>query len=285
MKNNFKKYRKYLVLLAIMLVLVGCKNVMQNGQVIEKYVIRLGDGFPWGKPDYGWFDTLIVWPFAQLFNIVAKYTGAFWSIIIVTILIDLVKFFTTINATVSQRKIQALTPEVNKIKEKYRARDDRQSKMQESVEIQRLYEKHNINMLGSMLPMFLQLPVILAVYQGVQRADLIIRGSFMGHDLLGTPKQGFATGNWVYITIFLIMFLAQAASMFLPQYLQERKRKKSNRNKASGPNTQGMMIFSLGMITFLGFTWNIGMSIYWAISAITRLIQSLYVNWKYIDSK
>ena len=286
MKNFIKKHRKYIILLAVMLVLVGCKNVMgPDKQVLEKYIIRLGDGFPWGKEGYGWFDTLIVWPFAQLFNIVAKYTGAFWSIIIVTILIDIVKFFGTIKSTISQQKMTALTPEVNRIKDKYRGREDRQSKMQESMEIQRLYEKNNINMMGSMLPMFLQLPLILAVYQAVQRADLIIRGTILGHPFLGTPAQGFKEGNWVYITIFLVMFICQAASMFLPQYLQNRKKSKVQKGQAAGPNPQGMMIFSLGMITILGFTWNIGMSIYWGISAFTRLIQTLYVNWKYIDSK
>ena len=87
MKNTLKKYRKYIVLLLLLLFLVGCKRITNaDGTVMEKYIIALGDKFPWGQEGYGWFDTLIVWPFAQLFNIVAKFSNAGISIIVVTLL-------------------------------------------------------------------------------------------------------------------------------------------------------------------------------------------------------
>lgn len=282
-----KKYRKLLIVGLLLVFLVGCKSVIdpETRQVMDQYIIRLGDPFPWGKEGYGWFAIFIIWPIAQLFNLVASKTGAFWSLIIVTILIDAVKLRSTINSTIQQQKMQALQPDVNRIKEKYRGRDDRQSQMQEATEIQRLYEKHEINMMGSLIPMLIQLPLLIAVFQAVQRADLIIHGSFMGHDFLGTPKEGFQTGNMVYITIYIFMVIFQALSMFLPQYLQNRKNKHKNQGRQEGPNPQGMMIFSLGMITLLAFTWNIGMSVYWGITALTRLLQTLYINHKFVDKK
>lgn len=285
MKNFIKKHRKLLMLALLLVFLVGCKSVIdpKTKQIMEQYIIRLGDKFPWGKEGYGWFDIFIIWPFAQLFNIVASKVGAFWSLILVTIFIDLVKLPSTIKSTVQQQKMTALQPEVNRIKEKYRGRDDRQSKMLEATETQKLYEKHEINMMGSLLPMLLQLPLILAVFQAVQRADLIIHGSFLGHDLSGTPKDGFASGNAVHITIFLVMVVVQAASLFLPQYLTAQKNKNKPKVAQAGPNPQGMMIFSLGMITIFAFTWNIGMSVYWGITALTRLVQTLYVQFKYND--
>lgn len=285
----FKKYKKILILALFLVFLVGCRSVIdpETKEVLEQFVIRLGDKWPWGQEGYGWFALFIIWPVAQLFNFVASYTGAFWSIIIVTIIIDLVKLRSTINSTIQQQKIQALQPDVNRIKEKYkhRAKDDRQAQMQEAQEIQKLYEKNEINMFGSMIPMLIQLPLLLAVFQSVQRADLIIHGSFLGHDFSGTPRQGFAEMNWVYITIYVVMVIIQALSMFLPQYLQKRKNRYKNMGQSEGPNTQGMMVFSLGMITIFAFTWNIGMSVYWGITALTRLIQTLYINYKYVDKK
>lgn len=285
----FKKYKKILILALFLVFLVGCRSVIdpETKEVLEQFVIRLGDKWPWGQEGYGWFALFIIWPVAQLFNFVASYTGAFWSIIIVTIIIDLVKLRSTINSTIQQQKIQALQPDVNRIKEKYkhRAKDDRQAQMQEAQEIQKLYEKNEINMFGSMIPMLIQLPLLLAVFQSVQRADLIIHGSFLGHDFSGTPRQGFAELNWVYITIYVVMVIIQALSMFLPQYLQKRKNRYKNMGQSEGPNTQGMMVFSLGMITIFAFTWNIGMSVYWGITALTRLIQTLYINYKYVDKK
>lgn len=285
----FKKYKKILILALFLVFLVGCRSVVdpETKEVLEQFVIRLGDKWPWGQEGYGWFALFIIWPVAQLFNFVASYTGAFWSIIIVTIIIDLVKLRSTINSTIQQQKIQALQPDVNRIKEKYkhRAKDDRQAQMREAQEIQKLYEKNEINMFGSMIPMLIQLPLLLAVFQSVQRADLIIHGSFLGHDFSGTPRQGFAELNWVYITIYVVMVIIQALSMFLPQYLQKRKNRYKNMGQSEGPNTQGMMVFSLGMITIFAFTWNIGMSVYWGITALTRLIQTLYINYKYVDKK
>ena len=132
----FKKYKKILILALFLVFLVGCRSVVDpdTKEVLEQFVIRLGDKWPWGQEGYGWFALFIIWPVAQLFNFVASYTGAFWSIIIVTIIIDLVKLRSTINSTIQQQKIQALQPDINRIKEKYkhRAKDDRQAQMQEA---------------------------------------------------------------------------------------------------------------------------------------------------------
>lgn len=287
MYKFIKKHKKVVILLGLLVFLVGCKSVIdpKTREVLEQYVIRLSDKFPFGKDGYGWFDTFIVWPVAQMFNFAAKYTGAFWSLIIVTILIDLAKMPSTIKSTIQQQKMTALQPEVNRIKEKFRGRDDKQAKMLEATEIQKLYDKHEINMLGSLIPTFLQLPIILAVFQAVQRADLIINGEFLGQSLKGTPKEGFATGNVVYIGIFIGMIIAQIASTYLPIYLEKQKNKNRPKVAQEGPNSQGMMLFSVGMVVLLAFTWNIGMSVYWGISALTRLAQTLYVKYAHTDKK
>ncbi|NLW15494.1 MAG: YidC/Oxa1 family membrane protein insertase [Erysipelothrix sp.] len=287
MYKFIKKHKKVVILLGLLVFLVGCKSVIdpKTREVLEQYVIRLSDKFPFGKEGYGWFATFIVWPVAQMFNFAAKYTGAFWSLIIVTILIDLAKMPSTIKSTIQQQKMTALQPEVNRIKEKFRGRDDKQAKMLEATEIQKLYDKHEINMLGSLIPTFLQLPIILAVFQAVQRADLIINGEFLGQSLKGTPKEGFATGNVVYIGIFIGMTIAQIASTYLPIYLEKQKNKNRPKVAQEGPNSQGMMLFSVGMVVLLAFTWNIGMSVYWGISALTRLAQTLYVKYAHTDKK
>lgn len=284
--NLIKKYRKTIVLLVLLLVLVGCKVVTdpETGKVMEKYIISLGDGFPWGKEGYGWFDIFIVYPIAQMFNIVAKYTGAFVSLVVVTLFVNAVKLGLTIKQTIQQQKMQALQPEIARIEEKYRGRDDQQAKMQKATEIQKIYQKHEINVMGSFLPLLIQLPLILAMFQSVQRADMIINGTILGNPFSGTPKQGFMEMNYVYITIFIVMIITNAISMLLPQYLQKRNKSKRY-DQQKGPNMQGMMLFSLGMIVFLAFNWNIGMSIYWSISALIQFAQTMYVQTKYVTTK
>lgn len=287
MKNTYKKYRKYLVLALLLLVLVGCRNFNDaNNNIMEQYIIRLGDAFPWGKEGEGWFSIFIVWPISQAFNFVGKYTGsAFISIIVVTILVNLLKLSVTIKSTIQQQKMQAMQPELNRVQEKYRGRTDEQAKMQQAAEMQKLYQKHGVNPLGSLVPMLLQFPIIIAMYQAVQRADYIIHGSILGQSFKGTPKQGFESGNVVYIVIFIVMILAQAASMFLPQYLQKRKQKNRKYDKPAGMNPQTMMYFSLAMISVFAYSWSVGMSLYWGVSALVQLVQTLFIQWKYVDNK
>ncbi|AMC94597.1 hypothetical protein AOC36_11615 [Erysipelothrix larvae] len=286
MEKSYKKYRKYLVLALLLLVLVGCRRLTDaNGNIMEEVIIRLGDPFPWGKEGEGWFSIFIVWPISQAFNLVAKYTGsAFISIVTVTLIINALKFGLTIKQTIQQQKMQLIQPELNRIQEKYKGRTDNQAKMQQSAELQKVYQKHEISPFGALVPLFIQLPVIMAMYQAVQRADLIIHGSILGQTLKATPREGFTTGNPVYIAIFITMAIAQAASMFLPQYLLKRRQKQRKYDKPQGPNTNTMMFMSLAMILFFAFTWNIGMSLYWAITALVQLFQTLYIQWKYTDN-
>ena len=66
-----KKYKKLLIIGLLLVFLVGCKSVIdpETRQVMDQYIIRLGDPFPWGKEGYGWFAIFIIWPIAQLFNL------------------------------------------------------------------------------------------------------------------------------------------------------------------------------------------------------------------------
>lgn len=272
MKTN----KKLLILGVLLILLVGCTNIRDSsGNVMEQFIISWGDAFPLKQSGYGWFTRFIVWPLSQLFNFISNYTGAFWSIIIGTLLINFVKLKSTINSALQQEKMIGLQPEIEKLNKKYEGRDDQESKMQLAQETQNLYNEHGISMFGPLISLLIQFPIIIAMFQAVQRAASIINGSVLGHSLNGTPKDGFTTGNWVYITIFLTMVILQAGSMLIVPYLKNRK------NKTQSNNPQSMMYISLGMITMFAYTWNIGMSIYWAISALTQLLQTLFIHFKY----
>ena len=178
-----KNYKKLGVLFLVLITLTGCTNVIdpETKTVMEQYIIRLGDSWIWGKE--GWFASLFVWPLAQLVNFFAQYTGALLSIVIVTLLTRLVTLRGSIKSTVQQQKMQLMAPEQAKIEEKYRNRTDQQSKMAKATEIQKLYEKHNVNPMGAIGSMFIQLPIILAMYQAVTRAYAIINGTVLGQPL------------------------------------------------------------------------------------------------------
>jgi len=44
-----------------------------------------------------------------------------------------------------------------------------------------------------------------------------------------------------------------------------------------------MMYSSLVLIMFLSISWPTAMSLYWLVSAVAQVAQTLYIQWKYID--
>lgn len=278
-----KKNKKFLIMGLLLLVLAGCANYMNpDGTVMTEKIITWGDKWTWGAEGVSWFDALFVWPIAQALNFFTPYTGAFLSIVIVSVLMKLLTVRSTIKSTVQQQKMQLLGPEQARIEEKYRGRDDQQSKLKKATEIQNLYKKHDINPMGALGGMILTLPMMLAMYQSVARAKSIIEGSMLGQPLNGTPMEGFKTLNFVYIGIFLSMILFQFLSMWLPQYMT--KKKMVNRPNQAKPanNPQAMMYMSLVMVAMFGLNWPIGMSLYLMLSSLITLIQTLYINQKYV---
>ncbi|HEY4538203.1 MAG TPA: membrane protein insertase YidC [Erysipelothrix sp.] len=277
-----KKYNKVLFLFLVLITLAGCTKIIdpKTRKVLDEMIIYSGDAWVFGKE--GWFSAFIVWPIAQLLNFFAQHLGAALSIFIVAILIKLITLRLSIQATVQQQKMAAIGPEQARIEEKYRGRDDEAAKMQKAQELQKLFQKHQINPLKALGGAFLQIPIMIAMYQAVMRANEIITGSIFGQTLEATPMDGFKTGNFVYIGIFLLMALAQFLSMFLPQYLAKKKVKQYPNQKAPA-NTNAMMYTSFAMIVILGLNWGVGMSLYWLINAATQLAQTLYIQNKYGD--
>lgn len=274
--------KKLIVLGLLLVVLAGCTSYInpETGRVYDDKIIFLGDAWIWGVE--GWFSAIFVWPIAQLLNFFAQHVGAFLSIVIVTLLIKLITLRFTVKSTIQQQKIQLIQPEVARLEEKYRGRTDQQSKMQKATETQKIYEKHGINPMAGIGGMFLQLPIMFAMYQAVVRANEIIEGTILGESLKITPLEGIKQLNIVIIIVYILMIIFQAASQFLPQYLAKRKlKKRPGTPKPAGPNTNVMLLASLAMIVFFALNWPVGMSLYWMVSSITQILQTLFIQWRY----
>lgn len=239
--------------------------------------------------DEGWFTGLIVFPIAQLINWVATFSDAGFGIIAATFFIQLLIFAFSIKSQVSSQKMQALQPEMNKIQAKYAGKSDERSKMAQAQEMQGLYKQYNINPFGTILVTFIQFPVIIGMYQATMRAFSVATGSFSGINLTMTPIEGITASQWSYLVIFLLMVAFQLLSFKLPQWLQERRKKKSGikekkyaepKKKASGMmgSMNMMMYMSTGMIAIFAINWPIGMSFYWLVNSIARVIQNIVIH-------
>lgn len=243
----------------------------------------------------GWFNGLIVWPIAQLINWIASKTDAGFGIIGATCLIQLLVFAFTVKSQVSSQRMQMLQPELQKIQNKYAGKTDDRSRMLMAQETQQLYKQNNISPFGSILVMFIQLPILMGMYYATMRASAIVVGSFGSIDLSITPLAGLQNGHISYIIIFALMVFFNFLSYKIPQWLQKYEKKKNHvkEKKYAQPKDNGgmmgnmnmMMYMSTAMIAILAFSWPLAMSFYWLVSSIFRVVQNLVVHKVFISKK
>ena len=177
---------------------------------------------------HGWFDGLIVWPIAQIINLVSAKTDAGVGIIVTTLLIQMLVFVFTRKSQMSTQRMQEIQPEIQKIQNKYKDKTDERSKMQMAQELQNIYQKYDIHPFGSMLITFIQLPIMMGMYYATMRSVSVVSGSFMGISLAGTPLDGFKAFDIAYISIYVLMVIFYIVSMKLPQWLKKWQDKKDN---------------------------------------------------------
>ena len=288
MKNLLKNKKKLLLLSVLLLVFVaGCKSYVdpETKKVMEEYIIYTTTTFGEVMKE-GWFAAFFVWPLAQVINFFGGLTDAGIGILIATVLFNAAVAVLTVKSQVQSQKMQMIQPELERIQKKYEGKNDDASKMKMSQEMQALYAQHKINPLSSILILFIQMPILMAFYYAVQRAAVVVNGSFLGISLTLTPGDGLKNGQWVYILIWAVMILFQFTSMKVPMWLAKQKEKKSGKKQKAyaQPKKQGMdqttsmTIMSTVMIAWIGYTWPVAMSYYWAVSSLVRICQTLIVN-------
>lgn len=287
LNNSTKRLLMLSMLLIFTISASGCRIPMdENGQILQ---ITTDTTFKEIMSTESWFSAIFVWPLSQLLNRVAPKIGVGMGIALVTILVNLVLLAVTLRSTIQMQQMQLIQPQLERIQRKYEGRDDDASKMRQANEMNALYKKYNVNPLSSILITFIQFPIIIAMYQAVQRSAAVKTGTFLGLSLAQTPMQGVKEGQYLYIVIWLVMGLIQFVSMMLPMKLAEMKAKaeaeKHHRRPEKPKNNNMMMnIYMMGMIMVFGLMWPTAMTVYWAINSLVNIVKTLLVQ-KIIDKQ
>lgn len=115
------------------------------------------------------------------------------SIILLTVLVRTCMFPLSFRQAKSMQKMQALQPKMQELKEKY-AND--KEKLNRAV--MDLYQKENVNPVAGCLPLFLQLPVFVGLYQSLYSSFSLRQSSFLWDMTwikdLSAPDQLFPFG-------------------------------------------------------------------------------------------
>jgi len=212
--------------------------------------------------DWGWF-----WFLAQpLFTVlnwttdhVARNYG--WSIVLVTVVINLVLFPLRLTSMKSSRKMQSLQPQINAINDKFKGmplKDPRQN--DKNAEIMDLYKKNDVNPVGGCLPMLLQLPFLWAFYK-VLSVSIEMRGA---HWLWVTDLSQPETLAIHMLPVLLIV------TQFLTQ--------KMTPSPGMDPSQQKIMLFMPLMFGYMFYFASAGLVLYWLTGNVVAVAQQWALN-------
>jgi len=206
------------------------------------------------------------------------------AIIALTVIIRLIFFPLTVRTIISQRALSKVNPLVKDIKEKFK--NDAQA---QSAAIMKLYKENNINPLSGCLPLLIQLPILIALYQAFGAG---FKSDSLGllYGFISNPGQINATSLGFLNITSKSAILAVVTGFF--QYLQlnyNQKLMKSGNSDSSGGQKEmqmmnkQMLYFFPVMIIIIGWNLPAGLLIYWLTTTLFSIGEQAYIKVKYKD--
>ena len=179
----------------------------------------------------------LAWLIVKLGEVVNS-TGL--AIILITIGIRILLFPVTQKTAMQSENMKKAQPELARLEKKYENKQDQESMMKKSQEMMAIYKKYSISPMAGCVFAFLQIPLLFAFLEAINRIPAIFEENFLGIFQMGTtPLVALRNGDWYYL-ILLVLIVATTFISF--------KMNKSVANPEIEKQTKGMMYF---MIIFI----------------------------------
>jgi YidC/Oxa1 family membrane protein insertase len=219
--------------------------------------------------DFGWTG-LIAMPFLrtlQVFHVVSSNWG--WDIILLTVALRVLLLPMSIKGQRSMLRMQRLQPQMERLRQKFK--EDQERLQREMVE---LYKRNHVNPLGGCLPMVIQFPVFIGLYEALLNAIQLRHAPFIWwiSDLSAPdcyPVSWMPHLPYIDCHGIPVLVLLMGASTFLQQWMSPR---------APDPNQQRMMMLTPIIFTVLFVNFPAGLSLYYFASNVLGVIQQFFLN-------
>ena len=231
-------------MVGVLVLLAGCTQINQ----------------PITAESEGFWNSYIVYPLSQLITYVAKMTNNNFglAIIIVTILIRLLILPLMIKQMKSTKAMQAIQPEMQKLREKYSSKDQKtQQKLQQ--ETMALMQKHGVNPLAGCFPIIIQMPILIGFYHAIMRTREIAEHSFLWFDL-GERDPYFILPILAGVFTFIQQKLMMAG------------------NAQQNPQMAMMLWLMPIMIVIFAINFPAALSLYWVVGNLFMIAQTFLIK-------
>ncbi len=194
------------------------------------------------------------------------------SIIVLTLIIRLLLYPSSLKAIKSQKSISSIQPKIKEIQERYK--DDKEKQAKATME---LYKKEKVNPFGGCLPILIQLPILIALFQVLRRglgtAQLNNLYSFVS--VPGQINPTFLgimnlTNPNMFLALFAGVFQFVQTKMLAPNFKKNKKKKESGFSQIM----QKQMVYFFPVITvIILLRLPAAIGLYWITTSLFAIIQ------------
>ncbi|WP_311355915.1 membrane protein insertase YidC [Alloprevotella tannerae] len=207
-------------------------------------------------------------------------------LLLITLLMRAIVYPATKKSFLSTAKMRVLRPKVDELTKKYPNKEDAMKRQQETMQ---LYSKYGVSPMGGCLPMFIQMPIWIAMFNFVPNAFELRQQAFLWADDLSTYDDiiSWNTPIWgigTHLSLFCVLF---CCTNLLYSWLTMKQQQDS----MSGEQAQQMkimqwMTFLMPIFFFFMFNkYSSGLNYYYFVSLLTSALTMWYLRRSTDDKK
>ena len=200
-------------------------------------------------------------------------------LILLTIIVKAIVYPFTKKSYISSAKMRALKPHIDAINAKYPRKEDALKKQQE---VMGLYTKYGASPMGGCLPMLIQMPVFIALFNFVPNAIELRQQSFLwAHDLSAYDALiSWEQPIWLlgdHISIFCLLFcITQILNTYYTSKMQPSMG--SSEMEQQQKMMRWMMYLMPVMFFFIFNDYSSGLNFYYFISTLISVLMFIYLR-------
>ena len=205
---------------------------------------------------------------------------------LLTIIIKALVYVPTRKSFMSSAKMRVLKPQIDALSAKYPKPEDAMKKQQEMMQI---YSQYGVSPMGGCLPMLIQMPIWIALYNFVPNAIELRGESFLWADDLSAYDDVIRWGQdiWLigdHLSIFCLLF---CATNIINTWISMKQQK----DQMSGEQAQQMkamqyMMLIMPVVFFFMFNnYSSGLCYYFFLSGLTSVLTMWYLRKTTDDAK
>ena len=226
-----------------------------------------------GWPIVKWINRFFILP---LFDILTSF-GLNMGIVLLllTLIVKALVYPATKKSYLATARMRVLKPEVDKLNAKYPKQEDAMKKQQEMM---LLYSQYGVSPMGGCLPMLIQMPIWVALFNFIPNAIELRGQSFLWaddlsayDDLIHWGKDLWLIGN--HISIFCLLFsLTNIINSWISMRQQQQSAMMSAEQQQQMKMMQWMMYLMPVFFFFMFNDYSSGLSYYYFLSGLTSIL-------------